>query len=120
MYFSKVEKGVYSDTYWSLWVANNSSVIKIRQRALFGLAQSSVLKTPTNLQLTAAATQLGIPHHHYGISSVSIILPYPIRKSRYLSSDCYPVSPHTIRLIIGRSKAPALLGPSFSISFKEL
>jgi hypothetical protein len=38
----------------------------------------------------------------FGISSISVTTPFPIRKFRYLSSAYCPNSLHTIRLIIGR------------------
>jgi hypothetical protein len=44
-----------------------------------------------------------LPPTWLSIRSVPTTLPYSIKKTRYLSSTYNPHSPHTLRLIIGRS-----------------
>jgi hypothetical protein len=56
----------------------------------------------------------------FGIRSVSVTLPHPTRKTRYLSSAYCPGSALSKLLIIGRSKVQILLGPPFSIDFRDL
>ena len=71
---------------------------------LFDLLENVSVSPPTNL----------------GIGSVWATPPYPIKKSRYLSSAYWKLPLQALRLIIGRSSHPRVLGESFSMDFMEL
>ncbi len=85
----------------------------------FGRASKFGFKNP--FQLFDLLENVSVlPATKLSIRSVSATLPYSIRKTRYLSSTYRPPSPHTRRLIIGRSSHLRALGKAFSMDFMEL